>query len=65
VATSALDTTGTLSATGKFRNKTNYTAVMNIAATGRYRLHAKLVWIDAGGVSHEKWSCWEYIRIVN
>ena len=54
VATSGLTTRGTVSASGTFKNKTNYTATMKVGAVGRFRVQAKLVWVDAKGVAHSK-----------
>ena len=63
-ASAGLMTTATISPTGKFKKKTNYSAVMNIGSTGRYRLRAKLVWMDAKGVEHTKWSSRKYLKLV-
>ena len=64
-ASSTLAATGTVSATGKFKGKTNYTATMHIAHPARYRFRTKLVYNDAKGVKHTKWSKLFYIRIYN
>lgn len=61
-ASSGLTASTMLSATGKFRNKTNYTATMDIGAKGRYRLRAVLVWHDSKG-DHRMRSSWKYIRV--
>jgi hypothetical protein len=56
VATSGLNTQGMVSATGQFKGKTNYHAKLKIGEAGRYRMRAKLVWMDAKGVKHTTWS---------
>lgn len=61
-ASSSLTASTALSATGKFHNKTNYTATMNIGTKGRYRLRAVLVWHDSSG-DHRMRSTWKYIRV--
>lgn len=60
---SGLETTAALSATGRFKRKTNYSATMNIGAVGRYRMRAKLVWKDSNGNVKTKWSSLKYIWI--
>jgi hypothetical protein len=62
-ATSSLSATGTISSKGKFKGKTNYTAKLHIPHAGRYRLRTQLVYNDAKGVRHTKWSKLFYIRI--
>ena len=64
VASEGLTTTATVAWSGKFKKKTNYKATMNIDAVGAYYLRAKLVWVDAKGVEHTKWSSRKLIRIV-
>jgi hypothetical protein len=56
VATSSLGTTATVANKGKFAHRTNYTDKLTIGQAGLYRLRAKLVWRDAKGVEHTKWS---------
>ena len=63
VATSSLNTTGTVSAKGKFRNKTNYTASVVLPKAAWYRFQMKLVWTDAKGVEHTKSSKRTSIRV--
>jgi len=63
VATPSFDETATLSATGKYKNKISYTALMNISRLGHYRLRAKLVYLDASSVSHVKWSTLTVVNI--
>jgi hypothetical protein len=63
VTSSSLAATGTLSQSGKFKHKTNYVATLNLPQSGRYRLRAKLVWIDAKGTEHTKWSKLCYLRV--
>ena len=59
----SLASTATISATGKFKQKTNYSATLNIGTKGRYRLRTKLVWTDSAGVVRTKNSSWKYIWI--
>lgn len=63
VATDSLNATATLSSNGKFKKKTNYTATLNFANKGRYRMRAKFVWTDANDVQHIKWSSLKYFWI--
>jgi len=63
VATSGLETTGTVSQSGKFKHKTNYTAAMNITQAGSYRMRTKLIWTDAKGVERTRWSKLCYCRV--
>lgn len=58
-----LATTATVSASGKFKKKTNYFANMKIGITGRYRMRAMLVWMDTAGVEHTKWSSRKYFKM--
>lgn len=58
-----LTTTATISASGKFRKKTNYNTYMTIGAKGSYRLRAVLVWTDTNGVQHTKWSSYKNIKV--
>jgi hypothetical protein len=61
--TSGVAATATISPTGKFKNKTNYTASLTIDRPARYRLRAKLVYIDAKGVERTKLSSWLMMRV--
>lgn len=63
VTTSSMNATGTIAAKGKFKNKTNYKARLNLSRAGWYRLRTKLVYTDAKGVEQTKWSKAVYIRI--
>ena len=63
VTTTSMNATGTIVAKGKFKNKTNYTAKLHLSQAGRYRLRTKLVYKDAKGVEHTKWSTVFYVRI--
>jgi len=56
VATPGFNRTATVSATGKYANKLNYVASFKIGRLGKYRLHAKLVYLDASSASQVKWS---------
>ncbi|HEY5540268.1 MAG TPA: hypothetical protein VIL41_02310 [Coriobacteriia bacterium] len=56
VATPSYNETATLSPTGKYKNEINYTAAMKINRLGKFRLRAKLVYLDASSVSQSKWS---------
>jgi hypothetical protein len=56
VATRSFNETAAVSATGKYKNQINYTAVMNINRLGKYRIRAKLVYPNADGVIVTKWS---------
>jgi hypothetical protein len=64
VAVSSLTTTATLSATGKFKNKTNYVAKLKISRVGKYRTRVKLVCLNADGVQVTKWSSLTTFKIV-
>ena len=63
VTTSSLAATGTVSQKGSFKHKTNYWTTMTFAETGLYRLRTKLIWTDAKGVEHTKWSKPRSVRI--
>jgi len=56
VAKPSLMTTGTVSQSGKFKNKTNYTDTVRFPSAGRYRMRVKLVWTDAADTVDTKWS---------
>jgi hypothetical protein len=56
VATPSLNQTATVSATGKYAGKLNYVAGFKIRRLGKYRLRAKLVYLDASSASQVKWS---------
>jgi hypothetical protein len=56
VAVRSLTTSATVSPTGKYADKVNYKASMKIKRLGKYRLRAKLAYLDADRVSHIKWS---------
>ena len=63
VTTTSMSATGTITSTGKFKNKTNYRANLKLSQAGYYRLRTKLVYLDAKGVEHTKSSTAFYIRI--
>jgi hypothetical protein len=63
VTTSGVAATATVAPKGKFKNKTNYTASLTIDRAARYRLRAKLVYVDTKGVERTKWSSWLYMRV--
>jgi hypothetical protein len=63
VTTSSLTATGTISPSGKFKHKDNYATSLTIANAGKYRLRTELVFVDAKGVQHDKWSKVYSIRI--
>lgn len=56
VAAPSLNQTATVSATGKYAGKLNYVASFKIRRLGKYRLRAKLVYLDASSTSQVKWS---------
>jgi hypothetical protein len=56
VRTTSYDETATLSATGWYKNKITYVATMNINRAGKYRLRARLAYVDADSVSRVKWT---------
>jgi len=56
IAVPSLNQTATVSATGKYANKLNYVASFKIRRLGKYRLRAKLVYLDASSTSQIKWS---------
>ena len=56
VATPSYNQTATVSATGKYANKLNYVANFKIGRLGKFRLRAKLVYLDASSVSKVKFS---------
>lgn len=64
VSVPSLATTATLSATGKFKNKTNYVSAMKVNRAGRYRTRVKLVCRNSGGAELTKWSTYAKFRIV-
>jgi hypothetical protein len=63
VTTDSLTTTGTISAKGSFKRKTNYAATLHLEKAGKYRLRTRLVFVDAKGVKHDKWSKIHVVRI--
>lgn len=63
VAFPAASATGTVSATGKFKGKTNWTAKLKIGRVGTYRFRAKLTYLDASAVEHVKYSKWAKIKV--
>jgi hypothetical protein len=63
VAVGSLTTSATVSPTGKYAGKVNYGASMKIKRLGKYRLRAKLAYLDADRVSHIKWSTWTTVQI--
>ena len=56
IAVPILNQTATVSATGKYANKLNYVASFKIRRLGKYRLRAKVVYLDASSTSQVKWS---------
>jgi hypothetical protein len=56
VATRSFNQTATVSATGKYAGKVSYKATMKIKRLGKFRLRAKLAYLDANGVSHLRFS---------
>lgn len=63
VAASSFNKTAKLSATGTYKNKISYSAAMKINRLGRFRLRAKLVYLDASAVSHVMWSKFSPVSI--
>ncbi|MDR3686015.1 MAG: hypothetical protein P4L93_03525 [Coriobacteriia bacterium] len=56
VAAPSYNQSATVSATGKYAGKLNYVASIKIGRLGKYRLRAKLVYLDASSTSQVKWS---------
>lgn len=56
VAVPSLTQTATVSDTGKYAGKVNYVASFKIKRLGKYRLRAKLAYLDASSVAQVKWS---------
>ena len=53
---STLTPTATVTSQGSFKNKTNYRTPVTVNGAGKYRVRAKLSWLDAKGVKHTKTS---------
>jgi hypothetical protein len=56
IAVPSLTTTGTVTATGKFKKMTNYGAKLTIKRAGNYQMRAKLIYKNADGIEATKWS---------
>jgi hypothetical protein len=56
VAVPILTRTAAVTDTGKYAGKVNYRAVMRIKKLGKFRLRAKLEYLNADGASLVKWS---------
>lgn len=63
ITDTSLDQTATISATGRFKRKTNYTALLTVPKTGRYRAGAVLVYKDSSAVVHTRWSSYAKFRV--
>ena len=63
IAVPSLNQTATVSATGKYANKLNYVASFKIRRLGKYRLRAKVVYLDASSTSQVKWSKFTMVTI--
>ena len=64
VSVPSLDQTATLSATGRFKNKTNYVGALKVNRLGRYRVRAKLVCLNASDAEVTKWSSRTTFKVV-
>lgn len=62
VRTKSYDATASLSTAGWYKGKITYVAKMKINRVGKYRLRARLAYLDASSVARVKWSV---PRVVN
>lgn len=62
-AVTSLDQTATLSMSGKFKNKTNYSLSLTLNRGGSYRMQATLVYKDAKGVVRTKRSAFKKFSV--